>query len=990
MTPGRQAMPVSPPAYRRGREVGPAIADVPSAPVAFRTRAADVIGEGSSCASGARVVPSKRRRRSSNAGTTSTAEQWFRDANENVRGSLGSTLGDADPPFYFNDAASACAVPSEDSPRRAFAPLSSGSPSVMRLPASSEANSEGFRSVIDDLTVENRLLRRRLKRYERQHSAHLERDKLFEVYVHRLSPDKRRALEETLRRFSLGVLEPAPRPGLALPPRLHELSINSASISTSKSRQPDSAYASGAVSTPAQASERARQKQATGVGEHKVESYLSDIPAGLLQRSSLVMTDSTKKRLVVRRLEQLFTGKASGRGEHSQPLQQQEVSRSAAQADRSAAGDKAGASGVEGLREARMSWPEACHASETTASDRDPTPGATLQPRDGPAPAANPGPTAASVGGGDALEQRPTRPLDLDLHRAQHAAENIQYILHLGLTFAGPDEKSTMAQEEGWVYLNLLMNMAQLHTLNVTPDYVRASLSELHSNFELSPDGDKVRWRGRTDGRRSGSDADGSAEAVGLASPLGWEDSDYAGGAADGGKSAKRQRLGHRSVPRRPPRSTCASDTSADQPFRHPMVLPPRRKPQKDGRRGDAAAAIRYQPLLSHQPPSEEAEHDGLLDLESSASPAPTEAPIVAWAGQRSFADTSSGERSLLPSKKRGREGPIVFYNQATFFTDLGGDRGAGQADGHAASYFATVTADVVGCTPTSPASCKLDIDYGEALGPAEEIVVDDDDLSMGGLVAPVGLGPGESRGVPTVFAAVDALCPEFEASGIGGVLPSDHFLITVRCRHLVPNGAEKASEKDRGESCLVSLRMLGPPTEVQLADGIDRRDSWLGREGASGKVPLTGQPAVRYEVLEAWRLGLAPSHLPLPSVLMSFSTSEDDSGSSSISVGYSDAASNSAYDDFGSERRRSPSSRRRYDMTSDSDGDLLLDEGSGSSIDLLAAARKLDPETIAEREREFDRHAEPQADEEPVLGSSAATVGGSGDLSGKPSRSPF
>ena len=48
------------------------------------------------------------------------------------------------------------------------------------------------------------------------------------------------------------------------------------------------------------------------MSEQKVESYLRDIPEGLFPRHML-MTDEEKEKIVVRRLEQLFTGKISGR-----------------------------------------------------------------------------------------------------------------------------------------------------------------------------------------------------------------------------------------------------------------------------------------------------------------------------------------------------------------------------------------------------------------------------------------------------------------------------------------------------------------------------------------------------------------------------------------------------------------------------------------------------------------------------------------------------
>src|SRR5690349_15516782 len=60
---------------------------------------------------------------------------------------------------------------------------------------------------------------------------------------------------------------------------------------------------------------------------------------------------------------------------------------------------------------------------------------------------------------------------------------------------------------DGWVYLNLLCNLAQLHIINVTPAFIRAAVSEKSTKFQLSPDGQKIRWRGGTHGTRFSSDS---------------------------------------------------------------------------------------------------------------------------------------------------------------------------------------------------------------------------------------------------------------------------------------------------------------------------------------------------------------------------------------------------------------------------------------------------------------------------------------------------
>ena len=98
-------------------------------------------------------------------------------------------------------------------------------------------------------------------------------------------------------------------------------------------------------------------------------------------------------------------------------------------------------------------------------------------------------------GDGSSDDQRPTRPLDLDTGRAQVAEDNMDYIRHLGLDAPSlTDQKEQFTDE--WLYLNLLFNMAQLHTLNVTPAFVRGAIAEISTCLELSEDGHRLRWKG--------------------------------------------------------------------------------------------------------------------------------------------------------------------------------------------------------------------------------------------------------------------------------------------------------------------------------------------------------------------------------------------------------------------------------------------------------------------------------------------------------------
>ncbi|CAG8594023.1 9648_t:CDS:2, partial [Ambispora leptoticha] len=55
------------------------------------------------------------------------------------------------------------------------------------------------------------------------------------------------------------------------------------------------------------------------------------------------------------------------------------------------------------------------------------------------------------------------------------------------------------ADPDGYVYLNLLTNMAQLHTMNVTLPFIKQSIRTFSNCLELSDDGTKVRWRSGID-----------------------------------------------------------------------------------------------------------------------------------------------------------------------------------------------------------------------------------------------------------------------------------------------------------------------------------------------------------------------------------------------------------------------------------------------------------------------------------------------------------
>ena len=404
-----------------------------------------------------------------------------------------------DPPFYLKQGGSS----GEDTPPPyELSEIRNGRINVptishpSRYPAF-DSGSEDFRSVIDDLTIKNRNLKRKIKQFERLYNAQRHADKLFEVRVHGLPPHKKRKLERTLQDFasSLGegteeqsVLAITQNAASAASRHLPS-GLDPSSPSTSNSRPVDSAYASMSTSggTSMVQSRDSKMKQSLTVlqtRDQDVRSYLQTIPRRPPPRNSLPLTEKAKKRLVVRRLEQLFTGKTASYTLHSQHAQQQEISQSAAVADRRSTEARGLHVEAEGVREAKIllsgansiitgrNNTRASHSSEDTGS------------------------TTTHQNCGAIPDQRPTRPIDLDPSRAQDPMENIEYIRHLGFDLPKTDSMKNVEKGRGWIYLNLLINMAQLHTVNVTLEFVRDAVHKFSEKFELSPDGRYIRWTG--------------------------------------------------------------------------------------------------------------------------------------------------------------------------------------------------------------------------------------------------------------------------------------------------------------------------------------------------------------------------------------------------------------------------------------------------------------------------------------------------------------
>ncbi|EXA32417.1 hypothetical protein FOVG_16338 [Fusarium oxysporum f. sp. pisi HDV247] len=392
------------------------------------------------------------------------------------------------------------------------------------IPNTAHSNSsDDYRGVIDDLTLEIQQLRKELKRYKQSGPALLHKDKLFEIKVYGL-PHKKKGELETILRDLAADLDGSPEASSSqkwkkISPQDRDYIYSKSGVQRSHApsspgsslRPADSAYAS--MSAGGESSRTPFYLPilpSTKASKGKVEDYLRDVPDGLYPQH-VIMTDKERKSLVVRRLEQLFTGR-SGSADISKmpPLRpggsfiMARVVADAQMAKPSSAHEPP-IHETEPIREARIlsleqksrAWRDQCYISNHgSASDPEKDNMETEGNDNGLVSSTKPFPPLPLP-----PKQRPTRPCDLDPDRAQNPSENINYIQHLDLLQPDllPGQQSIQdihLDAKGWVSLNLLYNLAQLHLVNVTPDLVRSAVLEISTKFQLSPDGHKIRWRG--------------------------------------------------------------------------------------------------------------------------------------------------------------------------------------------------------------------------------------------------------------------------------------------------------------------------------------------------------------------------------------------------------------------------------------------------------------------------------------------------------------
>ncbi|KAI1431242.1 frequency clock protein [Xylaria sp. CBS 124048] len=710
-------------------------------------------------------------------------QQWFERSNQNPKDVLKTNTIDTDPPFFpketdFIDHETRNAILQQSSPYRHFQNRVPPFHSTLAI----DNSVDDYRSIIDDLTLENKRLKEELRRLKQMEPDYLRKDKLFEVKVHGLPSAKKRELEAALRDFATNLTASSveSKKISAKSKGEHSSSPKHAlSSAESHSKPSDSVYVSMCMGTGESVSSHPPTRQARVAqlrSNQNIEgNHLRDVPAGLWPGQS-VMTENAKKKLIVTRLEQLFTGNMEKR-QTSEPASAPQTEPTAKDIEmRNTSSQVIAVKAKEAAREAkiktRQTQQEISGSHTTTdASLSNIHTGTQSQTHSVPRLDAavtncleNNGDkgngsdnSLGGVGGGDnggrdsigvarddteaapldnlqPSEQRPTRPHDLDPDRRQVPAENLEYIRHLGI--AVPESQRHFSSTdvsldaEGWVYLNLLGNLAQLHMLNVTSDFIRSAVSEKSAKFQLSPDGRKIRWRGGDEDTRFPTDSDSKPRDC-LS-----EDTD--------GSNGNGQRKKHKGSQI----NSGALDSDSSHSFHYKPLFVHHKSPFSD----DSASME---------------DDSGLLNTHS----------------EESYLWTKSGVSTALSKRKRRRDGAIIYYSEAPFYTDLSGDDGEIRPD----TYDTMSSGDQPMQNPVHVDLVHSNRSVSGPLKSLSEFEQYHNTMDVKS-VSEVGISAGEVEDdieahFPWSDSDQSTRLNDLEASGLGGVSPDDHFLVVVSTR---------------------------------------------------------------------------------------------------------------------------------------------------------------------------------------------------------------
>ncbi|KAF4969829.1 hypothetical protein FSARC_2987 [Fusarium sarcochroum] len=718
---------------------------------------------------------------------------------------------------------------------------------LLQRESSSCSRDEEYRSVIDDLTLEIQELKRELERCKQSGPDILHGNKLFEVKVHGLPLEKKTELEATLRDIAIDVSSSQKKK--TIPPENCDNKYSKSGIQRNHAPSPprlnlrrtDSAYHSTSTGVKSFSTPPSLPTlRSTNSSNDKAEDHPQGLPKSLYQQH-LYMTDNERQSLVVGRLEQLFTGRINGtdipknhptRGS----LDMATVVEDVQMTDLSTAREPP-TRGAEPIREVnplpleRYSHPERDKSNSRDLGSTSGLDGDQMEV-EGDEPCLPPDANPSSLDS-PLPTQRPTRPGDLDPDRTQTPSENTNYLRHLGQL---PPESSPGQQviqdvhldTEGWVYLNLLYSLAQLHIINVTPDFVRSAISEISTKLQLSPDGHKIRWRG------------------------GSKDPKFR--SYNSQKDPFRNTI-HDSENKHPHQKTSPSITNDAQYDGSSMDMA-----KHSSQLHAQVERFRYTPLFARQESSD-------------SSPNETGYPSVIADGhdlsESGWGLNYSGDSA---GRLQRREGVIIYYSGAPFCTDLSGDPDdiTSTSQTHSSSLTRKASrksSEAIRSLPRTTSGSL--ISYRPLTDgfhqPRQQTSAMDKDSNEGQDVTSTDSGEISEVELDLIWSDDQQYIEQqpLVPSGIGGVLPDDHFVVVVDTKRPKQDITEIGRPNSSAED------IIRPQAKTST--------SWLAPLGSEIKpVPV---PTIEIEFLSARIKNSAP--LPLPPPAIFFPPSSTDSSTS-------------------------------------------------------------------------------------------------------------
>ncbi|KAL8932380.1 MAG: hypothetical protein Q9216_006862 [Gyalolechia sp. 2 TL-2023] len=617
-------------------------------------------------------------------------EPWYECLNETGPKPGSAPFIDDDPPFYLQKSASddestfalqAERLSSRPGQSSQPAPLSYSLLSRLEL---SENDPNTFREVIDDLTVQNKRLKKRLKRYERINTQGLKHSGLFELRVQNLPYDKKQELEVILQRFA-STIHPSKNTSVsnrAGSNRAGSIQPRGAGSNLIPSSPPyakglDSAYASvsatGATFKPTSGRSdysisRARSHMSPSA-EHELCTSVDARPQRAESPSLTEISDVSKQRLAVERLQELFL---TGNGDVKSIIESNLLAHS----------------------------PQSRNPSNDNAHITN---------------------YAPSIG-------RQTRSPPYTSRHLRHLDDTPQ------VTGFGAE-----SQHE-WVYLNLLINLAQLHTLNITPELVRSGIQATSTRLVLSEDGSKVRWQG--DFERSVTSPD---------HPDDLATTHHASTAASLIQPEPTLQL---------PEGQALEQYYEESSSRNERILEPGDNIYTFAPSSRAAKRSNYKPLFAHQRQhAQESSHGSSNGSQKPGS---------------SLSDTKESIPPDPGDRENATNGPLVFFDGDSFFLDLSSDPTDANSAGHL-SYSNRYTEPLgwrSGPYQTDPA-------YERKQAIPTLRPEDHEDWNQS---PPLRVNDGNPTSIiPDDDPSASRARFHFQASGIGGIHLADNFAIDVQ-----------------------------------------------------------------------------------------------------------------------------------------------------------------------------------------------------------------